>query len=194
LLIGFDGSLKTQVEQAKAAILYPPSSLHTLITGPTGVGKSLFASVMFNYACFVGRFDAKKPFIVFNCADYAMNPQLLMAHIFGHIKGRLPAPARTKRDWLIKLMAECYFWMRYTDYRRKGRRWSSTLWIPVPTAGWGKRKEDVPRAFYWWGHYREFRICNAQDLHSPYSNHHSSANIRTAQHPGENIAVEILIE
>ena len=102
LLIGFDGSLKTQVEQAKAAILYPPSSLHTLITGPTGVGKSLFASVMFNYACFVGRFDAKKPLIVFNCADYAMNPQLLMAHIFGHIKGAFTGAGEDKEGLVDK--------------------------------------------------------------------------------------------
>jgi len=30
-LIGANGSLKNQVEQAKAAILYPPNGLHTLI-------------------------------------------------------------------------------------------------------------------------------------------------------------------
>lgn len=76
MLIGADGSLKNRVEQAKAAVLYPPNGLHTLITGQTGVGKSLFASMMFNYARYVGRFAAGTPFIVFNCADYAMNPQL----------------------------------------------------------------------------------------------------------------------
>ena len=40
LLIGADSSLKKQVEQAKAAILYPPDGLHTLIVGQTGVGKT----------------------------------------------------------------------------------------------------------------------------------------------------------
>lgn len=102
LLIGADGSLKTQVEQAKAAVLYPPSGLHTLITGQTGVGKSLFASVMFNYARFVGRFEEKTPFIVFNCADYAMNPQLLMAHIFGYLKGSFTGADGDKEGLLDK--------------------------------------------------------------------------------------------
>ena len=48
-LIGSDRSLKKQVEQAKAAILYPPDGLHTLIVGQTGVGKTLFAHMMFEY-------------------------------------------------------------------------------------------------------------------------------------------------
>lgn len=41
-LIGANTSLKNQIEQAKAALLYPPNGLHTLIIGSTGVGKSLF--------------------------------------------------------------------------------------------------------------------------------------------------------
>ena len=48
-LIGADKSLKRQVEQGKAAILYPPDGLHTLIVGQTGVGKTLFAHMMFAY-------------------------------------------------------------------------------------------------------------------------------------------------
>lgn len=101
-LIGADGSLKNQVEQAKAAVLYPPSGLHTLITGQTGVGKSMFASVMFNYARFAGRFAEQTPFIIFNCADYAMNPQLLMAHIFGYVKGAFTGADSDKSGLLQK--------------------------------------------------------------------------------------------
>lgn len=87
LLIGADSSLKKQVEQAKAAILYPPDGLHTLIVGQTGVGKTLFAHKMYEYGKTMGRFAPDAPFITFNCADYYNNPQLLLAHIFGHIKG-----------------------------------------------------------------------------------------------------------
>ncbi len=101
VLIGATGSLKNQVDQAKAAVLYPPFGLHTLITGQTGVGKSLFVSVMFNFARHSGRFEPHAPFIIFNCADYATNPQLLMAHIFGHVKGAFTG-ADTDRDGLIK--------------------------------------------------------------------------------------------
>lgn len=86
-LIGAEGSLKKQVEQAKAAILYPPDGLHTLIVGQTGVGKTLLAHMMYEYGKLIGRFSEKSPFIIFNCADYYNNPQLLLAHIFGHIKG-----------------------------------------------------------------------------------------------------------
>lgn len=32
-LIGWDGSLRTQIQQAKAAVIYPPNGLHTLILG-----------------------------------------------------------------------------------------------------------------------------------------------------------------
>lgn len=86
-LIGAQDSLKTQVEQAKAAIIYPPNGLHTLIVGQTGVGKTLFAHMMFEYGKEVGRFASNAPFVTFNCADYYNNPQLLISHIFGHIKG-----------------------------------------------------------------------------------------------------------
>ncbi|ASW43253.1 sigma 54-interacting transcriptional regulator [Clostridium isatidis] len=86
-LIGHDRSLKNQIEQAKAALMYPPNGLHTLIIGSTGVGKSLFANIMYKYAKYKNRLTKDSPFIVFNCADYSNNPQLLLSHIFGHVKG-----------------------------------------------------------------------------------------------------------
>ncbi|MFD3157561.1 sigma 54-interacting transcriptional regulator [Haloimpatiens sp. FM7330] len=86
-LIGAETSLKNQIEQAKAAIIYPPNGLHTLIVGQTGVGKTLFANMMYNYGKHIKKFNDKTPFIVFNCADYYNNPQLLISHIFGHSKG-----------------------------------------------------------------------------------------------------------
>ncbi len=86
-LIGVNGSLKGQVEQAKAAILYPPNGLHTLIVGQTGVGKTLFVNMMYNYGKFCERLKENAPFKIFNCADYYNNPQLLVSHIFGHVKG-----------------------------------------------------------------------------------------------------------
>jgi len=86
-LIGARTSLKNQIDQAKAAILYPPNGLHTLIVGQTGVGKTLFANMMYKQAKYVKKLDEKSPFIVFNCADYYNNPQLLTSHLFGYIKG-----------------------------------------------------------------------------------------------------------
>jgi len=43
-------SLFTAVEQAKAAVLYPPRGMNILILGDTGVGKSMFASLIHKYA------------------------------------------------------------------------------------------------------------------------------------------------
>ncbi|MFB5677697.1 sigma 54-interacting transcriptional regulator [Paenibacillus terreus] len=86
-MIGAQGSLRTVVEQAKAAMLYPPTGLPTLIVGPTGAGKSHLAEIMYKYAVQAGRIDASAPFNVLNCADYAANPQLLLAQLFGYVKG-----------------------------------------------------------------------------------------------------------
>lgn len=85
-LIGYSSSLLPQIEQAKAAILYP-DGLNTIITGPSGVGKTYFAELMYEYAKLRNIIDKDKPFVSFNCAEYADNPQLLFSHLFGHVKG-----------------------------------------------------------------------------------------------------------
>lgn len=85
-LIGRAGSLKNQIEQAKAAILYPPHGLNVLITGPTGSGKTYFANAMNQFAYNEGVIN-NPHLTTFNCADYAHNPQLLMSHLFGYVKG-----------------------------------------------------------------------------------------------------------
>ncbi|MGI6614464.1 MAG: sigma 54-interacting transcriptional regulator [Dethiobacteria bacterium] len=85
-IIGHEGSLRPQIQQAKAAVLYPPLGLHTLIVGETGTGKSYLAQKMFDFAVKSGKVPGEK-FVVFNCADYAHNPQLLYSTLFGHKKG-----------------------------------------------------------------------------------------------------------
>lgn len=86
-IIGARESLSGVIQQAKAAMLYPPRGLHTLIFGETGVGKSMFAEAMHAFAQDAGMIAGQAPFVRFNCADYADNPQLLMAQIFGVKKG-----------------------------------------------------------------------------------------------------------
>ncbi|HCW54002.1 MAG TPA: transcriptional regulator [Clostridium sp.] len=80
-------SLKHAIEQAKAAILYPPKGMNSLILGKTGVGKSMFASLMHDYAVEMKIKSKDSPFIIFNCADYSNNPQLLTSQLFGVKKG-----------------------------------------------------------------------------------------------------------
>ncbi|MEG0308000.1 MAG: sigma 54-interacting transcriptional regulator [Clostridium sp.] len=82
-----NNSLSVAVEHAKAAILYPPKGMHTLILGETGVGKSMFAELMHRYAIDVEKIKPDSPFTIFNCADYCNNPQLLLSQLFGVKKG-----------------------------------------------------------------------------------------------------------
>lgn len=101
-LIGNRHSLSMPVKQAIASILYPPNGLHTLILGPTGCGKTTFASVMYAYAIYAKRFNEDTPFIIFNCADYSGNPQLLLSHLFGHVKGSFTGASSNKEGIIDK--------------------------------------------------------------------------------------------
>lgn len=96
-LIGAAGSMKHSIQQAKAAMLYPPHGLHTLIVGETGVGKSELAHAMFDFAKREGVVKKQADMIVFNCADYADNPQLLMAQLFGYVKGAFTGAEKDKK-------------------------------------------------------------------------------------------------
>lgn len=85
-MVGSHASLRNQVEQAKAALLYPPYGLNTLVIGPTGSGKTYFANTMFQFAQ-RHQIVTQTKLVTFNCADYAHNPQLLMSHLFGYVQG-----------------------------------------------------------------------------------------------------------
>ncbi len=100
-LIGSNGGLKVAIQQAKAAMLYPPRGLHTLLCGPSGVGKTTLARLMHHYALELNALPPDAPFISFNCADYANNPQLLMAHLFGVARGAYTGADRD-REGLVE--------------------------------------------------------------------------------------------
>ncbi len=100
-LIGSDEGLKVAVQQAKAAMLYPPRGLHTLLCGPSGVGKTTLARLMHAYALELNALPPDAPFVSFNCADYASNPQLLMAHLFGVVRGAYTGAERD-REGLVE--------------------------------------------------------------------------------------------
>ncbi|SIN85786.1 sigma 54 modulation protein [Carnobacterium alterfunditum] len=101
-LIGSNDSLKTQINQAKASILYPPMGLHTLIVGPSGSGKSFVAQKMYEYSKTTKNFKENVRFEIFNCADYAENPQLLLSQLFGYVKGAFTGATEDKKG-LVEL-------------------------------------------------------------------------------------------
>lgn len=100
-MIGAKDSLNLPIEKAKAAIIYPPRGLHTLLLGETGVGKSLFAEQMYEYAKEENIIKGDAPFIRFNCADYVNNPNLLTAQLFGVKKGTFTG-ADSDKEGLLK--------------------------------------------------------------------------------------------
>lgn len=86
-IIGSTGSLKEQIEQCKAAAVYPNKGLPITLTGNSGVGKSYIAKVIYEYAIYKKCIKEDAPFVTFNCADYANNKELLSANLFGYKKG-----------------------------------------------------------------------------------------------------------
>lgn len=72
-----------------------------MILGETGVGKSMFASLMHNYAIEMNVKSEDSPFITFNCADYSNNPQLLTSQLFGVKKGAYTG-AESDKEGLIE--------------------------------------------------------------------------------------------
>ncbi|GAA0182064.1 sigma 54-interacting transcriptional regulator [Clostridium sediminicola] len=96
-IIGHDESLAASIKLAKAAVLYPPKGLNTLIIGKSGVGKSLLAKTMFEFGKSNKIFSQSSEFVSFNCADYADNPQLLLSILFGVKKGAFTGAENTRQ-------------------------------------------------------------------------------------------------
>ncbi|RHW51181.1 transcription antiterminator BglG [Bombilactobacillus bombi] len=86
-IIGANGSLKSIIQKCTAAIKYPPQGLNILLTGNSGVGKSFLAHQLYEYSKQQQVISAAAPFVVLNCADYADNPELLSATLFGYKQG-----------------------------------------------------------------------------------------------------------
>lgn len=86
-LIGEKNSLKTVIEKLNTAILYPSEGLPVMLYGPTGSGKSMLAKLAWKQAISRKVLSPDAPFITFNCAQYAHNPELLSGYLFGYVKG-----------------------------------------------------------------------------------------------------------
>lgn len=94
-VIGYKGSLKSQIQTARAAASYPPYGINTFIVGESGVGKTMLAEEIWRYVCKL-RGKQTIPFVAYNCAEHTDNPQLLLSHLFGHVKGAFTGADRDK--------------------------------------------------------------------------------------------------
>jgi transcriptional regulator with AAA-type ATPase domain/transcriptional regulatory protein LevR len=100
-MIGQHGSIEQQIKKMKAAMLYPPNGLHTIVVGETGTGKSMLVDLTFKQLKREGLIPDDKKIIKYNCADYANNPQLLASQLFGYVKGAFTG-ADGEKEGLIK--------------------------------------------------------------------------------------------
>lgn len=136
-LIGHDGSLSDLIKQCKATIAYPPKGLPMMLYGPTGTGKSLIAKLAYEYAKNHNLLGERGKFIAVNCSEYANNPELLTANLFGYVKGAFTGAEKDKAglmelanggvlflDEVHNLKAECqeklFQFMDQSIYHRVG--------------------------------------------------------------------------
>ena len=101
-LVGANHSLAQTVKQCKATISYPPNGLPMLLYGPTGTGKSLIAKLTYEWAKNKDVISKEGKFVQVNCSEYANNPELLTANLFGHVKGAFTG-AEKDNEGLIAL-------------------------------------------------------------------------------------------
>lgn len=101
-LIGANGSLVPVIEKLNTAICYPPHGLSVMLYGPTGSGKSMLAQLSWKRAVEKQILPPAAPFIAFNCAQYANNPELLSSHLFGYVKGAFTGADKTTEGLLQK--------------------------------------------------------------------------------------------
>lgn len=82
-LVGHNGSLRNSVQLAKAAILYPSSSLNVLLCSKPGCGTTYFASLMFEFAKEKGILLENAPYVKLNCRHYSKSVSVLNDELFG---------------------------------------------------------------------------------------------------------------
>ncbi|MDF2682964.1 MAG: system transcriptional activator [Brevibacillus sp.] len=99
-MIGYSNTISHQIEQCKVAVNYPNEGLPVLIHGATGVGKSLMAQHMYEYAIMKELIDKKAPFVIVNCAEFANNPELLTGNLFGYVKGAFTGADENKTGFI----------------------------------------------------------------------------------------------
>lgn len=98
----FGSSMADIIRQARVAIHYPPNGLPVMLLGETGVGKSHFVKMMYQYALKMNIIKSNGKLVEFNCADYAYNPQLILSQLFGYVKGAFTG-ADTDKSGLIDI-------------------------------------------------------------------------------------------
>ena len=113
--IGFDKSLREQMEKCRLAANYPNRGMPVMILGPSGVGKSLMAEYIFRYAKF-------KKLIPETVQIMLITRNFYLPYFLDTKKGPLPEQPRRQKVFSKKQTKDIYFWMSFTGSRRKDRK------------------------------------------------------------------------
>jgi transcriptional regulator with AAA-type ATPase domain len=119
-LIGSHGSLAEAVMLCRSAVDYPGGGLPALFVGESGREKP--SGVPRLPVCPCNAITPDAPFVELNCADYANNPELLSATLFGYVRGLLPVQIVKNAARLMMLMEDFCFWMKSIACQRKTRK------------------------------------------------------------------------
>ena len=82
-MIGHNGSLKSAIDNAKAAILYPNRDFRFVLCSPSGSGTSMFTRMMYEYAVEKKVLANNAPYVKINCLYFVKNVSVLDGDIFG---------------------------------------------------------------------------------------------------------------
>lgn len=85
-VIGKEGSLKEVVLKARRTVGSLAGPRHSIIIGESGTGKTMLASLIYEFAKEVGVIDMDGPFIEVNCGQFT-NPDIAAVEIFGSEEG-----------------------------------------------------------------------------------------------------------
>jgi hypothetical protein len=121
----------------RSAVDYPGGGLPALFVGESGVGKSHLASLVYQYALERNAITPDAPFVELNCADYANNPELLSATLFGYVRGLLPVQIVKNAARLMMLMEDFCFWMKSIACQRKTQEKLFCLWTRATSIALG---------------------------------------------------------
>lgn len=110
-IIGANGSLKSEIDKAKAAVSYPPFGLHTIISGSPGTGKKNLVLSMLNYAINTGNKNKKYSHYEIDCRTYYDNSSGLETILFGDC-----LPNEKNRNGLIQKASGGFIILEHIEF------------------------------------------------------------------------------
>ncbi len=89
------GTMQSVFRQAKKIVGSLGGPRHSIITGASGTGKTMLATLIYNYAKEIGVISKNAPFIEINCAQFT-NPDIAAVEIFGSVEGAYTGSKKKK--------------------------------------------------------------------------------------------------